>query len=445
VTLLLESVDAMRSLLADSLDGRQPSVPARLLAALRDAAGSAPSDGEGQGAPLGAAPRAVAHRGGRSLRVGLSKLDRMLDLTSEMAIARGQLRQLVERGESPERVLDALREVDRLGFDVQEAVMNVRLVAVGPSLRPFNRIVRDLAGNHGKRASLTIEGEDVEVDTTVMEHLKDPITHMLRNAVDHGIETPEVRAAHGKPATGRICIGASYDGGGIVIVVSDDGAGLDIARIAARARSLGRDTEGLSRAELFALVLEPGFSTTGTVTDLSGRGVGMDVVRRNVESLRGTIAIDSVEGAGTTITIRLPLTLAVIDGFAVGCGGETFVLPMESVLECLEVPAASGGDGTLGLLTLRGESLPTVRLRGLFGSGSGVPPRENVVVVRHGERRAGLVVDALFGESQTVIKPLGHAFLEVPEVAGASVLGNGRVALILDVPELLRQAEGGAR
>lgn len=441
ITTLLEAVDVMRNLVADSISGeRGVSAPPALLAALQEAGELATKP---ESAPRSGVSSFRPTRSGRTLRVGLGKLDRMLDLTSELAIARGHLRQLVDAKESTERVLDALREVDRLGFGLQEAVMNVRLVAVGPSLRHFHRIVRDLAAANDKRATLTLEGADVEVDTTVMEHLKDPITHMLRNAVDHGIETPERRLASGKPAAGRIRISASHDGGGILLVLTDDGAGLDLPRIAARARALGFDPEALTRHELLALVFEPGFSTAEAVTDLSGRGVGMDVVRRNVESLRGTISIDSREGLGTTITIRLPLTLAVIDGFAFGAGDDTYVVPIDSVLECLELRPSTTCDPavqkeTLGMLELRGEALPIVRLRELFSVPGTAPVRENVVVVRHGNSRAGLVVDTLFGGNQTVIKPLGHAFLEVPEVAGASVLGSGRVALILDVPELLR-------
>jgi two-component system chemotaxis sensor kinase CheA len=285
----------------------------------------------------------------------------------------------------------------------------------------------------------------VEVDTRVIEHLRDPLTHMIRNAVDHGIEPPHARKARGKDPCGRVTLRACHEAGSIVIQVADDGAGLDRERIIERARSLGivAEPEKLPDAEIYGLIFEAGFSTAETVTDLSGRGVGMDVVRRNVDALRGSVGIDSRQGEGTSITIRLPLTLAIIEGFGVGVGEETYVIPLEAVLECVELPAQeqiqSNGHG---VIYLRGRALPYLRLRTLFALGDRAPFRENIVVVQHGGGQAGIAVDALYGASQAVIKPLGELFEGLPGIAGSTILGNGRVALILDVPSLLREAVG---
>jgi two-component system chemotaxis sensor kinase CheA len=268
---------------------------------------------------------------------------------------------------------------------------------------------------------------------------------MIRNAVDHGIEPPHARKARGKDPCGRVTLRASHDAGSIVIQVADDGAGLDRKRIIERAMSLGivAEPEKLPDAEIYGLIFEPGFSTAETVTDLSGRGVGMDVVRRNVDALRGSVAIDSRPGEGTTITIRLPLTLAIIEGFGVGVGDETYVIPLEAVLECVELPAQEQHQGNgHGVLYLRGRVLPYLRLRKLFALGDRAPSRENVVIVQHGDGQAGIAVDVLYGASQAVIKPLGELFEGLPGIAGSTILGNGRIALILDVPSLLRQAVG---
>jgi two-component system chemotaxis sensor kinase CheA len=270
-----------------------------------------------------------------------------------------------------------------------------------------------------------------------VERLRDPLMHMIRNAIDHGIEPSSVRVAKGKPAVGRISLEARHEAGTILILVSDDGAGLDLSAIAARARALGLDDEHLSGSDIYKLIFEPGLSTAGEVTDLSGRGVGMDVVRRSIESLRGTIGIHSVEGEGTTFTIRLPLTLAVIDGFAVAAADEIYIVPMENVIECVELPAAHSPDDATGVLLLRDEVVPYVRLRKLFALEGAPAARENVLIVQYGGARAGLVVDELHGSGQAVIKPLGNYFSEIPGIAGSSILGTGRVALILDTPSIL--------
>lgn len=421
-------------------------VPAllRQIDALRDAlegvtagdGGTAPERARTAGAP--AAPPAER----RTLRVDVAKLDRLMDLASEIAIGRGRVQQLLE-AEGSTGALAAHRDSDRSFLDLQELILRARMVSVGPAFRAYARTVRDVAEAHGKQARLVVEGGEVEVDTSIIEHLRDALTHMVRNALDHGVEPPERRAALGKDPCGTVRLRAFREAGNIVVELSDDGGGLDRARIAASARARGRADalERVSDAELQRLIFEPGFSTADRVTELSGRGVGMDVVRRNVEALRGSVTVASREGQGTTFSIRLPLTLAIIDGFGTVAGGETYVVPTEAVIECLELPAdgrPSGGGHAV--IDLRGEPLPCLRLRDHFALSGDRAARENVVVVRHEGGRAGLVVDALLGERQTVIKPLGPLFRALPGVAGSAILGSGRVALVLDVPGLLRES-----
>jgi two-component system chemotaxis sensor kinase CheA len=435
VSQLLEAVDVLRDVAVRSVNGNGALTEMQNAIVLRLASGTIVADSYAQ-------HHAQSSRSARTLRVGIDKLDRMLDLAGEIATVRGNVRQLAEDSGGDEKLLDTVRELDRLSFDLQEAIMNVRLVPVGPSLRHFHRVVRDLAASQGKRAMLVLEGEDVEVDTTVIEQLKDPITHMIRNAVDHGLELPEERVVRGKSAVGMIRITALHQSGGICFRISDDGAGMNETVIAERTRALGVDPERLSRQELWHMTLRPGFSTASEVSDLSGRGVGMDVVRRNVESLRGTLDIDSQPGSGTTIDIHLPLTVTVIDGFAVGVAEETYIIPIATIVECTEMTADA--DRESGVINLRGEPLPFLRLRGIFGFDAADGERENVVVVEHRHGRAGIVVDQLFGSSQVVMKPLGRFLKQVPGVAGSSILGNGRVALILDVQEIIRRAAESA-
>jgi two-component system chemotaxis sensor kinase CheA len=319
--------------------------------------------------------------------------------------------------------------------------MKARLVPMGQVFRRYARTVRDLAAAHGRLVRLAIEGADVEVDTSVIEHIRDPLTHMIRNAIDHGIEVPEARRRNGKDPAGTLILRAVRDSGSIVVELTDDGAGIDPARILARARAQGRlSVETVpTRDEILRLVFEPGFSTADRVSDLSGRGVGLDVVRRNVEALRGSASIESTPGRGTTVSLRLPLTLAIIPGLEVEAAGETYVVPLDSVVECLDVPRPGPRADRLSTLELRGSSLPCVRLRRLFGAGPGAE-REQAVVARVGGRLAGLIVDRVAGESQTVIKPLGSLFRATRWFSGATILGDGRVAPILDLAPLVRQA-----
>jgi len=440
VTVLLESVDSLRDMLPVAVEGNH-EIPAKHQEVLRRLAAGAAAPKAASGPLAGAAAGEAAPRAGdagRTLRVAIDKLDRLMTLAGEIAISRGRLRQILEDNPVP-GALDAHQDATQLYAELQELVMQVRMVPVGPTLRQYVRSVRDLATAQGKLARVAIQGEDVEVDTTIIEHLRDPLTHMIRNALHHGIETPDVRRAKGKDPCGAIALSAWREAGSIVIELADDGAGFNRDRIVeeARRRGLSDDPEKLPDAELYRLVFEPGFSTAENVTEWSGRGMGMDVVRDRIAALRGSIAIESWPDAGTSIKIRLPLTLAIIEGFGVGIGAETYVIPVDRVVECMELPARGGRRERHGILQLRGEALPFVRLRDLFGSGGADPERESVVVVRHDLARAGIVVDRLHGQSQAVIKPLGELFQGVRGLCGSTILGDGRVAFILDVPGLL--------
>jgi two-component system chemotaxis sensor kinase CheA len=388
--------------------------------------------------------QAVAQQS-RTLRVDVTKLDRMMDLAGEIAIARGRLARLLETlpAGMAQEALEAHHETDRLHFELQEQVMRARMVAIGPFLKSYSRSVREVARSTGKQVNLVVEGGEVEVDTRVLELLRDPLAHMVRNAVDHGVEDPELRAVLGKPIEGTVSLTAGHEGGQIVLRLRDDGAGFDTRRIAERAREMGLavNPETLSRPELLKLIFAPGFSTATVVTDLSGRGVGMDVVRRNIESLRGSVELESIDGEGACVTVRLPLTLAIIEGFSVSVGEETFVLPLHAVVECLALPAERTEDGEgRGVIDSRGEPLPFVRLHTLFQMQGTTAVREHVVVVEHEGGRVGLVVDQLHGEGQAVIKALGRMLGGLPALAGSTILASGRVGLIIDVPALVQQA-----
>lgn len=381
----------------------------------------------------------------RTLRVDVQKLDRLLDLTGEIAIARGRTARLLESREqfSLEELAEAHDIEARLQAELQELVMKVRMVPVEPLFRQYMRTVRDLGRELGKPVNLEIEGGDVEVDTSVVEHLRDPLMHMIRNAMDHGIESQKERKKAGKLPTGTITLRASHQSGSISVAVGDDGAGLDRTRILEAAKRRGIAVEsGISDHDAYQLVFESGLSTTDQVSNLSGRGVGMDVVRRNVQALRGTVSITSEPGRGSTVHLRFPLTLAIIEGFAVEVGKNTYVIPMDHVVECVELPGeARNSEYTTGVLQLRGEPVPYLQLRDHFELPGARAPRQNVVVVQQEAKRVGLVVDTLCGATQTVIKPLAHLFKDIPGVSSSAILGSGRVAFVLDVPVLLRSVE----
>jgi len=372
------------------------------------------------------------------IRVDASKLDRLIDLVGELIIAGAGAQMTAQRCGHSE-MQEATEVLSRLVEEVRDSALPLRMVQIGGTFNRFQRVVRDVSREIGKDIALSISGGETELDKTVVERITDPLTHLVRNAMDHGIESAETRLAQGKTAQGRVWLNAFHDAGSIIIEVGDDGGGLDPQRILAKARERGMLSEGqqLSEKEIFNLIFEPGFSTAEQVSNLSGRGVGMDVVKRNITALRGTIELDSTLGQGTSVRIRLPLTLAIIDGFLVSVGQASYVIPLELVEECIEL----NGDDVFqrGHLELRGQMLPVVHLRELFEDDSPRPRRESVVVVQQAGLRAGLVVDQLLGEFQTVIKPLGKVFSACSGLGGFTILGDGMVALILDIPSLLSQ------
>jgi len=453
ISLLLKAVDELRAMVSaaatgatgpSELSARQEELKKKIAQEAETRSKKVGSGGSGAAADSSSSVRAdsLPGAGHRTLRADVDKLDHMLNLTGEIVIAQGRLRQMIEKlgSEQARAILEMHREAERLYMDLQSEVMSIRMVPVGPMFRQFVRSVRDMAKSHGKMARLEVVGGDVDVDTTVFEQLKDPLLHLVRNAVDHGIEKPAVREKQGKNACGVIRLTAAHSGGNIVVTLQDDGAGFDRARILEKARRLGILTseDGIRDKDIYDLVFQAGFSTAESVTDLSGRGVGLDVVRRNIDLLRGTVEISSNSGKGTTIVIRLPLTLAIIDGFSVRVGNETFIVPLEHVTECTELPAEQRSVEASGILSLRGTALPYIRLRRAFGVTGQAPKKENIVVVKVNEFHAGIAVDELLGGMQTVVKPLGRAFRGVPGIAGSTVLGDGRVGLIIDVPSLLR-------
>jgi two-component system chemotaxis sensor kinase CheA len=339
-----------------------------------------------------------------------------------------------------------MREVDRYFGELRNLVMRVRLVRIEPILQQQERAIREMSLTTGKRVHLVVDHNDVHVDTTVIEGLRDPLMHMVRNAIDHGIEMPAEREHAKKDETGTITLRARYEAGRVLIEVEDDGAGLDRERILARARALGwAKADAKADEELDKLVFAAGFSTAREVTSLSGRGVGMDVVARRIAGLSGTVSIKSTRGRGTTISIRVPLTLAVMDGFAVRAAGETYLLPLESVRECVEMPPSERGNkDSVGLAHVHGAAIPYVRLRALFGAG-GENTKENLVIVEHGDKQSGIAVDALDGESEIVIRPLDAMLRRVEGVVGATILSDGRVGLVLDVRSIIARAATEAR
>ncbi|XAH24782.1 chemotaxis protein CheA [Xylophilus sp. GW821-FHT01B05] len=389
-------------------------------------------------APPQRAPEAKAPESA-SIRVDADKLDRLINLVGELVTASASAG-LVARSLRNVALQECQATLTALVDEVRDSALQLRMVKIGTSFARFRRMVHDVARELGKDISLVLNGEDTELDKTVIEKIGDPLTHLVRNAMDHGIEPAALRLARDKPAQGTVTLNAYHASGHIVIEVRDDGGGLDRERILAKALERGLIEPGrqLSDSETYALVFEPGFSTAEQVTNLSGRGVGMDVVKRNIAALRGSIAIASTPGRGTTVTVRLPLTLALINGFQVGVGRSVFVVPLDMVDECIEFR----DDGSRDYLDLRGKVLPFIRLRALFDIGGAPPARQNIVIVRHAGQQVGLVVDTLFGESQTVIKPLSRLFGQARGISGSSIRGNGDVALILDIPALVDGREG---
>jgi len=377
-----------------------------------------------------------------SLRVPAVKLDQFLDLVGELVTVQARLSEVVTRCDNPD-VAAVSEEIERLTLSLRENSMSIRMFPIRDTFERFRRLVHDLARELGKDVELIIEGGETELDKTVIDQLSDPLMHLIRNSMDHGIESSDIRASRGKRAAASIYLSARHAGASVLIGVSDDGGGINTEAVRNRAIEKGLiDADAsLTDEETFALIFQPGFSTAKQVTDVSGRGVGMDVVRQKVESLRGTIDVDSNIGLGTKVTLRLPLTLAIIDGLLVSVGNAFFVLPLSSTLECVELTCedivkANGKH----LANVRGEIIPYVRLREHFHIRTPQPEREQIIVVETEGGHYGIVVDQVMGDCQTVIKNLGRFYRHVQVVSGATILGNGSVALILDPERLVQDA-----
>jgi two-component system chemotaxis sensor kinase CheA len=389
-----------------------------------------------------------------SIRVSAEKLDQLVNLVGELVTVQARLSEISARSDDPD-IVAVSEEIDRLTAELRENSMSIRMLPLRGTFERFRRLVHDLGSELHKQVELAFEGAETELDKTVIDQLNDPLIHLIRNSMDHGIESAEKRRAAGKPAMATIRLSALHSGAQVLIRVSDDGGGLDAQAVRARAveRGLIDPSAQLSEAELFSLILEPGFSTAREVTDVSGRGVGMDVVRRNVEALRGSLDIASKPGEGMTVTLRLPLTLAIIDGLLVRIGDMHFILPLASSLECVELTAqdierAHGNH----IAIVRGETIPYIRLSEHLRLGTPRPEREQIMVMETEQGHYGLVVDEVLGNHQTVIKNLGRLYRHVQRVSGATILGNGTVALILDPQRLIQGAiqaaqdrKGGAR
>jgi len=374
----------------------------------------------------------------RLIRVQADKLDHLIDLVGELVIA-GASANLMALKSGQSTLVEATSIVSGLVENIRDSALQLRMVQIGETFNRFHRVVRDVSKELNKDIDLVITGAETELDKTVVEKIGDPLMHLVRNAMDHGIEPADVRVAKGKSASGRVELNAFHDSGSIIIEVIDDGGGLNKERILNKAIEKGivQPGQNLTDHEINNLIFEAGFSTAEKVTNLSGRGVGMDVVKKNIQALRGTVEVLTEEGQGSRFVIRLPLTLAIIDGFLVGVDKSSYVIPLEMVVECLELQNISQDRN---YLNLRGEVLPFVRLRELFEIDGERPARENVVVVKSGSQKAGIVVDVLQGEFQTVIKPLASIFRHLRGIGGSTILGSGDVALILDVQALTQLA-----
>jgi two-component system, chemotaxis family, sensor kinase CheA len=382
-----------------------------------------------------------------SIRVGVEKVDQLINLVGELVITQAMIEQRAGTLDPilHERLLNSVGQLTRNTRSLQEAVMSIRMMPMDYVFSRFPRMVRDLAGKLGKKVEFITHGAATELDKGLIERIVDPLTHLVRNSVDHGIEKPDVRRAAGKHEAGRLSLSAAHQGGHIVIEVSDDGGGLNRDRILSKARQQGLDVnDNMPDSEVWQLIFAPGFSTAEVVTDVSGRGVGMDVVKRNIASMGGTVDIRSAKGHGTTISVSLPLTLAILDGMSVKVGDEIYILPLGYVVESLQ-PAA--GDikeisGRGRVVKVRGEYLPLVPLYRVFDVEPLCPePSEGILVIVESEgKKAALMIDELVGQQQVVVKNLESNYRKVSNISGATILGDGGVALIVDVSALLRSA-----
>jgi two-component system chemotaxis sensor kinase CheA len=390
-------------------------------------------------APVAANDTKQNNKAAENVRVPAERLDELMDRVGELVIAQSRLSQLANS--SADIMLRSVSEdVERLSGELRDTMMVLRMVPVGSLFARFRRLVHDLSRETGKEIELITEGETTEVDKTVVERLADPLVHLVRNSIDHGIEGPDERRASGKESAGKLILSAHQTGGEVIITIKDDGRGINRERVRAKAESSGLIQPGqqLMDQELLQLIFQPGFSTAAQVTNLSGRGVGMDVVKKTVEALRGTIDMSSKPGEGSEVSLRIPLTLAIIDGLLVRVGKGRYVVPLSAVEECLEISIEEDlRSRGRSFISLRDSLVPFLRLRELFRTGTQPDQHQKVVVISTGTERVGLVVDQIIGDHQTVIKSMSKLHHDVVTFSGATILGDGSVALILDVAHLV--------
>lgn len=378
-----------------------------------------------------------------SIRVASEKLDSLVNRVGELVIVQARLSQLALNNNDQELIVIS-EEVERLTADLRDSTLSIRMLPIGTTFSKFKRLVRDLANDLGKKVEMTTEGAETELDKTVIERLNDPLVHLIRNCIDHGLESPAVRKAAGKSEHGTVHLTAAHSGADVLIQIKDDGKGLDLDKIREKAiekKLISKDTE-LSEKQIYSLVFTPGFSTSETLSNISGRGVGMDIVKQAIESLHGSVEISSKENQGTTVTIRLPLTLAIIEGLQVVIENDVFVLPLANVEECIELTKEdiAKAHGRC-IVNVRDEIVPYISLREWFIMGGDTPDVAQIVITKSNNKRVGFMVDNVLGSNQTVIKGLGSMYKNLDGVSGATILGNGNVALILDVQQLIQLVE----
>lgn len=420
--------------------GATSTVPAPQSA---DEVETAPASPQSDARPTAPAPNAAADpkqsKAAENVRVPAERLDELMDRVGELVIAQSRLSQLADS--SVEIQLRAVSEdIERLSGELRDTMMVLRMMPVTSLFSRFRRLVHDLSRETGKSIELVTEGESTEVDKTVIDRLADPLVHLVRNSIDHGLELPADRRAAGKPESGRILLSARQSSGEVIITVKDDGRGINRERVRAKAESSGLVQPGatLSDQELLQLIFQPGFSTAQQITSLSGRGVGMDVVKKTIEALRGSLEVSSTPGEGSEISLRIPLTLAIIDGLLVRVGTGAYVIPLSAVEECLELtPEEDLRSRGRSFISLRDSLVPFIRLRELFATRTEPDPYQKIVVISTGSERVGLVVDQIIGDHQTVIKSMSKLHHDVATFSGATILGDGNVALILDVSHLV--------
>lgn len=387
-------------------------------------------------------PRRADDRGIATVRVQAERLDELMDRVGELVIAQARLTQLAASGNDISIKLIA-EEIERLASSLRDTTMGARMVPIGSLFGRFRRLVHDLSRDLGKPVEFITSGEDTELDKTMIECLADPLVHLIRNAIDHGIEAPAARVAAGKPEQGRIELAAVHAGAQVLVTVKDNGGGLNTARIRAKAEEQGLIAPGATASdqEIHQFLFHPGFSTAQTVSALSGRGVGMDVVKRTIENMRGSIDLSTVPGDGTTVTLRLPLTLAIIEGLLIRVGSGRYIIPLSAVEECVELTAEDERSRSRNFLNVRGNLVPFLRLRQIFDADGEPDQHQKTIIISTGETRVGLVADQIIGNHQTVIKSLSKLHSDVTMFSGATILGDGTAALILDVVQLVGLAQ----